>query len=104
MISENQEIRNTMESNKDHLPLNKSLSRNTKLFVLLAVIMVVVSYSFQDLELAIVFGSLAALVGVMLVDYFELLAKHHPRTWRVIKYTIIGIIILLTLIGFSGAL
>jgi hypothetical protein len=89
-----------MNQNKDHLPLDKSLSRNTKLFVLLAIVMVSMSYIFQNRDTAIVIGSVVALFAVMLVDYFELLSKHHPQTWRVIKYTIIAIILLLTLIGF----
>lgn len=81
--------------------MDKSLSRNTKLFVLLAIVTVIMSYIFQNRDTAIVIGSIMALFAVVLVDYFELLSKHHPQAWRVVKYSIIAIILLLTLIGFA---
>ena len=66
--------------------------------------MVGISYIVKDTDIALVVGSVVALFTVMFVDYFEILSKHHPNTWRALKYIVIAIIILLTLIGFASAI
>lgn len=82
------------------LPLSKQLSKNTKLYVLLAATIVVVAFLTNGSSKGLLVGSLAGLGAVTLVDYSQLQSRKHPKTWRYIKAIVIGLIILLSLTGF----
>ena len=86
-----------METNKK--PLSKVLSWNTKFFVLLALTLVVVSYFYNDLEYSLAVGSFVALLVVLIVEYSQILSVRHPKTWRAVKFFVIMMVILLTLIS-----
>ncbi len=80
---------------------NQTVSWNTKFFVLMAFILVLVSFVFNENPMAITVGSMLALSSVLVLEYYEIFIHRHPKTWRIIKHLIIGIIILLALISIK---
>ena len=86
--------------NKNHTPIGKKLSWNTKLFVLLAMVLVIFSFTSDNTQLGITIGSVVALLVVLVVDYFQIISRNHPKTWRNVKFILIALVILLTFIGF----
>lgn len=88
--------------NKNQRSLDKILSWNTKYLVLVAFILVIFGFAFNNIELGLAIVSVIALSVVIIIDYFELLSNRHPITWKYIKFIIVAIVILFTLIGWNS--
>lgn len=88
--------------NKNQRSLDKILSWNTKYLVLVAFILVIFGFAFNNIELGLAIVSVIALSVVIIIDYFELLAHRHPITWKYIRFIIVAIVILFTLIGWNS--
>jgi hypothetical protein len=81
---------------------NANISWNTKFFVLLAFVTVVISFGLGGSSEAIVFGSLVALSLVLIVEYFKVFSIRHPKAWKVVKIILIGLIMMLSLLSTIG--
>jgi len=81
----------------------EDLSRNTKAYVLLALILVSLEYMFRPMEEGYALIALLAVLGVLLVENFVLFIDHFPRAWNFIKWFILLILTLLILIGSINA-
>lgn len=78
---------------------NKNISWNTKFFVLLAFVTVIISFWLQGSPAAIVVGSVIALSLVLVVEYFQVFSLRHPKAWRVIKIILIGLVLMMSLLS-----
>jgi glucan phosphoethanolaminetransferase (alkaline phosphatase superfamily) len=81
---------------------DKRLSWNTKMYVLLTAIIVLMTYFINGNELEFTFAAICALFVVLFVETYSIWAHRFPRIWMILKWIIIWCIILLTLIGFTS--
>ena len=81
---------------------HNEVSWNTKFYVLLAFCMVLFSYFMNDAELGLMVGAVVSLFIVLFVDLYLILSKRYSKSWKVIKYILLLIIIALLLIGFTS--
>ena len=86
---------------KSFKSFDKEISWNTKFYVLLAFFMAFFAFLHGGYDDTALFtGSVLALCIVLLVDYYKIISSQYPQIWRVIKQIVIGLVILLTLLGF----
>jgi len=79
---------------------NKEISWNTKFYILLAFCMILFSYLMNGTETGLFVGAIISLIIVLALDLYLILSKRYTKTWKVIKFMIVLIIVALTLIGF----
>jgi hypothetical protein len=79
----------------------KGLGWNTKVVVLMAAIIVIMTYLLNNNEIGFTVASVCALFVVLLIENFSILAHRFPKLWMVLKWIIIWCIIILTLAGFN---
>lgn len=86
---------------KSFKSFDREVSWNTKFYVLLAFFMALFAFLFGEYDDKALFaGSVIALCFVLMVDYYKIISIRYPKTWRLIKQVVIGLVILLTLLGF----
>lgn len=79
---------------------SKSISSNTKMYILLSVLLVVFSQLFNAEDTNYVLPSIAALLTLFAIENYMIFAKKYPYIWNIIKWSALAAIILITLISF----
>lgn len=87
-------------NNKTFKTIDKDLTLNTKLFILMTFLLLLFTYWFGFNDASIVAGSLFSLCIVLAVEYYFVLTQKYPTVWHVLKWVFLFILITLISIGF----
>lgn len=82
---------------------HKQLSWSTRIYVLLTVALLAGAYLFDANNTDWTLPVIGALSVVLFVESFAISFHRHPKTWRVIRWAVILILLALLLIGFNLA-
>jgi len=86
---------------------HKELSWSTRIYTLLTVALLVGAYVFDANQTSWALPIAGAIAVVLFVESFAISFHRHPKTWRVIKWAVILILLTLLLIGagivYSGS-
>lgn len=77
--------------------LDRELSWSTKIYVLVAIVIAVGSFIFDAWSSNWSLTMLVAIAVIFLVEHFWVVARRHPKAWRIFKWTVL-------LIGLAGLL
>ncbi len=78
---------------------HKDLSWSTRIYTLLTVALLAGAYIFDANNMGWALPITGAIAVILFVESFAISFHRHPKTWRVIKWTIILILLALLLIG-----
>ncbi len=81
---------------------HNDLSWSTRIYTLLVVLTVVLSYVFDAWSGNWALTIVAALAAILFVETFAIYFKKHPKIWRSIRIILILILLMLLLIGATG--
>lgn len=87
-------------NNKTISSIDKDLTLNTKLFILMTFLVLLFSYWMDFNDYTFVFASVLALIVVLAVEYYFVLVNKYPATWHLLKWIFLFILITLITIGF----
>ena len=79
---------------------HKELSWSTRIYVLLTVALLGGAYLFDANNTNWTLPVIGALSVVLFVESFAISFHRHPKTWRVIRWAVVLILLALLLIGF----
>ena len=85
--------------NKIRKTFHNQISWNTKFYVLLAFCTVFFSFLMKNTEAGLFAGAVVSLLVVLLLDLYLILSSKYTRSWKIIKYILVLVIVALTLIG-----
>ena len=80
---------------------HRNLSWSTRIYTLLTIVTVALSYWFDAWNTNWARTIILALAIILFVETFEILFHKHPKTWRTIRWIIILIALALLLIGLT---
>jgi len=89
------------QKNMTSSELNKNVSLNTKLIVLFVIIFQLLAFVLNENSAQLAIVTMISLIFVLIVDYYFLFKGRYKKLWTTIKWTIFGVIIILTSIGFK---
>ena len=87
--------------NKSLKQFHNSLSWSTRIYTLLTIVTVALSYIFDAWNTNFARTIIVALAIILFVETFEIMFHQHPKTFQLIKWLIILIALALLLIGFT---
>ena len=79
---------------------HKNLSLSTRIYTLLTVATIALSYVFNAWDTNWVKTIILALAVILFVETFEIMFYNHPKTWNSIRWILILIALAFLLIGF----
>ena len=82
---------------------HKNLSWSTRIYTLLTIATVVVSYIYDAWNTNWVQTIILALAIILFVETFEIVFHKHPKAWRTFRWIVILILLALILMGFWPA-
>jgi len=80
---------------------HKSLSWSTRIYTLLTVATIALSYYLDAWNTNWVKTIILALAIILFVETFEIVFHNHPKMWRTVRWIIILIALAFLLIGFA---
>lgn len=80
--------------------IDRELTLNTKLFILMTFLILLFSYWFDYNDFTFVFATMLALIVVLAVEYYLIMVNKYPATWHFMKWVSLFILMALIMIGF----
>lgn len=80
---------------------HKGLSWSTRIYTLLTVTLLIGAYVFDANNTNWTLPIIGALSVILFVESFAISFHRHPKTWRVVRWAVILILLALLLIGFQ---
>lgn len=87
-------------NNKTISSIDKDLTLNTKLFIMMTFLVLLFSYWMDFNDFTFVFASLLSLIAVLMVEYYFVLVNKYPETWHMLKWIVLLLILVFIIIGF----